>query len=52
MSDPIADHIRELVAAAPPLNADQLLHLAALLRPDMPVGISKTGATAKKEKAK
>jgi hypothetical protein len=39
MSAEICEPIRRLVAAAPPLTPDQLLKLAVLLRPDLPVGI-------------
>lgn len=39
MSPESRERIRQLVAAAPRLSAHQRLRLAALLRPDLPVGI-------------
>jgi hypothetical protein len=41
MNAHVREHIRRLVAAAPPLTPDQRVRLAILLRPDMPVGIRK-----------
>lgn len=43
------EHIRRLVAAAPPLTPEQRMRLAVLLRPDMPVGIrQETAGTERK----
>jgi hypothetical protein len=42
------EHARQLVADWPPLDPATRIRLAVLLRPDLPVGISKTGAPARK----
>lgn len=49
-SEAEAAHIRRLVAAAPPPTPEQLLRIAVLIRPDLPVGIRKeTARTERKQ---
>lgn len=40
--DEMREHARRLVADWPPLTPAQLVRLAVLLRPDLPVGIQHT----------
>lgn len=51
MNDEIRDHIRQLVAAAPPLTPDQLQRLAVLLRLDVPVDIRKEDSSTGTKRA-
>lgn len=47
----ISEYIRKLVDAAPPIGPSQRVQLAALLRPDLPVGIRKDATTTHRGKA-
>lgn len=49
--DEVPECIKRLVDSAPPFTPDQLIKLAVLLRPDLPVGIAPKKPTAKPERA-